>query len=283
MMLEGKVALITGGGAGIGVAIAQRFVAEGAKVCISGRRQEKLDEVARSLPKGTVATVAGDVTVYEEAQRMVDAAVEFGGKLDVLVNNAGIDQGGLIVDLDPKVWHDVIETNLTGPFYLMKFAIPHMVKNGGGSIINMASLAGVRCLPNMAAYCSAKAGLIMLTQQAALDYGRAKIRCNAVLPGPVRTEMVENSMIPMAQAMGVERGRCVREADFVPSPAPDSVHRGSGRHLRLPVQRRRELSSPLPPSWWTAAQPSSIRAAQLSAARARRGGPPRLTGDCRPL
>jgi meso-butanediol dehydrogenase/(S,S)-butanediol dehydrogenase/diacetyl reductase len=204
MMLEGKVALITGGGAGIGVAIAQRFVAEGAKVCISGRRQEKLDEVARSLPKGTVATCAGDVTVYEEDKRMVDAAVEFGGKLDVLVNNAGIDQGGLIVDLDPKVWHDVIETNLTGPFYLMKFAIPHMIKNGGGSIINIASLAGVRCLPNMAAYCSAKAGLIMLTQQAALDYGRAKIRCNAVLPGPVRTEMVENSMIPMAKAMGVE-------------------------------------------------------------------------------
>lgn len=203
MMLKGKVALVTGGGAGIGVSIAERFVAEGAKVCISGRRQEKLDEVAGSLPKGTVATCAGDVTSLEDTRRMVETAVEFGGRLDILVNNAGIDQGGVIVDLDPEVWRQVIETNLTGPFYLMKFAIPHMIRNGGGSVINMASLAGVRCIPNMAAYCSAKAGLIMLTQQAALDYGPVKIRCNAVLPGPVRTEMLENSMIPMADAMDV--------------------------------------------------------------------------------
>jgi meso-butanediol dehydrogenase / (S,S)-butanediol dehydrogenase / diacetyl reductase len=204
MMLEGKVALITGGGVGIGVAIAERFVAEGARICVTGRRQEKLDEVVRSLPKGAVGTCAGDVSVLEDAKRMVDAAVAFGDRLDILVNNAGVDRGGLIVDLDPKIWHEVIETNLTGPFYLMKYAIPHMIEAGGGSIINMASLAGVRCLPNMAAYCSAKAGLIMLTQQAALDYGPAKIRCNAVLPGPTRTKMLETSMIPMAEAMGVD-------------------------------------------------------------------------------
>jgi meso-butanediol dehydrogenase/(S,S)-butanediol dehydrogenase/diacetyl reductase len=204
MMLEGKVALITGGGAGIGVAIAKRFVAEGAKVCISGRRQEKLDEVARSLPKGMVCTCAGDVSAYEDAKRMVDTALEFGGRLDALVNNAAIDPGGTVVDLDPTVWHQVIETNLTAPFYTMKFAIPKMIEKGGGSIVNVASLAGVRCLPSMAAYCSSKAGLIMLTQQTALDFGPAKVRCNAVLPGPTRTEMLENSLAPMAEAMGVD-------------------------------------------------------------------------------
>lgn len=204
MMLKGKVALITGGGVGIGLAIAERFVAEGAKICITGRRQEVLAGVARSLPDGMVATCSGDVMVYEDTKRMVDAAVAFGGKLDILVNNAGVDKGDVIVDLDPAVWHEVLETNLTGPFYLMKFALPHMIAAGGGSIINMASLAGVRCIPNMAAYCSAKAGLIMLTQQAALDYGPHGIRCNAVLPGPVRTKMLETSMIPMAEAMGVD-------------------------------------------------------------------------------
>ncbi|OFW56739.1 MAG: hypothetical protein A2133_12205 [Actinobacteria bacterium RBG_16_64_13] len=204
MRLEGKVALITGGGAGIGTALARRFVAEGAKVCISGRRQEKLDEVARSLPKGSVVTCAGDVSKLDDAKRMVDVTVEFGGKIDVLVNNAGIDPGGTVVSLDPEVWHQVLETNLTGPFYTMKCAIPHMIAGGGGSIINISSLASVRCLPNMAAYCSAKAGLNMLTQQAALDFGPAGVRCNAVLPGPVRTEMTEHSLASMADAMGTD-------------------------------------------------------------------------------
>jgi meso-butanediol dehydrogenase/(S,S)-butanediol dehydrogenase/diacetyl reductase len=204
MMLEGKVALITGGGAGIGLFLARRFVAEGAKVCISGRRQAKLDEVVGSLPKDAVTTCAGDVSKLEDARRMVEATVEFGGRLDVLVNNAGIDPGGTVVSLDPDVWHQVLETNLTGPFYTMKFAIPHMIAGGGGSIINISSLAGVRCLPNMVAYCSAKAGLNMLTQQAALDFGPDRIRCNAVLPGPVRTEMSEHSTASMAEAMGTD-------------------------------------------------------------------------------
>jgi meso-butanediol dehydrogenase/(S,S)-butanediol dehydrogenase/diacetyl reductase len=204
MMMEGKVALITGGGAGIGVSLAERFVAEGAKVCISGRRREKLEEVARSLPKGKVAVCAGDVAVLEDAKRMVESTREFGGKIDVLVNNAAIDPGGTVVDLDPDVWHKVQETNLTGPFYTMKFAIPLMIEAGGGSIINISSLAGVRCLPSMAAYCSSKAGLVMLTQQVALDFGPAKVRCNAVLPGPTRTVMLEHSLTPMAEAMGVD-------------------------------------------------------------------------------
>ena len=204
MMLQDKVALITGGGAGIGVALAERFVAEGAKVCISGRRAEKLEQVAASLPKGTVAICPGDVSVQADAERMVQTAFEFGGRLDVLVNNAAIDPGGTVVDLDPDLWHQVLEINLTGPFYTMKAAIPLMTEGGGGSIVNVASLAAVRCLPSMAAYCSSKAGLVMLTQQVALDFGPQKVRCNAVLPGPTRTEMLEHSLTPMADAMGVD-------------------------------------------------------------------------------
>lgn len=202
MKLKGKVALITGGGTGIGVAIAERFVEEGAKICITGRRQEMLDAVARSLPKGTIVTCAGDVTMFEDAQRMVETTLGFGGKLDVLVNNAAIDPGGTtVVDIDPELWHRVLETNLTGPMYLMKASIPHMIREGGGSIINISSLGGLRCLPGMPAYCSSKAGLIMLTQQVALDFGPYKVRCNAVCPGGTRTAMLEKSLTPLAEVL----------------------------------------------------------------------------------
>jgi meso-butanediol dehydrogenase/(S,S)-butanediol dehydrogenase/diacetyl reductase len=204
MDLKGKVALITGGGTGIGAAIAKRFVAEGAKVCITGRRQKMLDEVAGNLPAGSVYTYAGDVTRLEDAQKMVDLTLHFSGKIDILVNNAGIDPPGSIADVDVEVWRKVIDINLNGPFLMMKATIPHMQRAGGGSIINIASLAGLRCIPAMPAYCSSKAGLIMLTQQAALDYGPAKIRCNVVCPGAMSTQMLENSMKGLAESLNTD-------------------------------------------------------------------------------
>ena len=201
MKLKGKVALITGGGTGIGTAIAERFVAEGAKICITGRRQEMLDKVAKALPRGMVATYSGDVTKYENVERMVETTLTFGGRLDVVVNNAGIDPGGTVTDIDPEVWRKVIEVNLTGPFLVMKASIPYMIKGGGGSIINVSSLGGLRCLPGMPAYCTSKAGLIMLTKQAALDYGPFKVRCNAVCPGATRTAMLEEALSPLTQTL----------------------------------------------------------------------------------
>ncbi len=205
MKLDGKVALITGAGTGIGAAIAKRFVADGAKICITGRRQEMLSKVAQSLPAGKVLTCAGDVTRLEDVTRMVETALVFTGKLDALVNNAAIDPGGTtVVDIEPELWHRVLETNLTGPLYLMKASIPHMIEGGGGSIINIASLGGLRCLPGMPAYCSSKAGLIMLTKQVALDFGSSNIRCNAVCPGGTRTEMLETSLGPLAEALGTD-------------------------------------------------------------------------------
>jgi NAD(P)-dependent dehydrogenase (short-subunit alcohol dehydrogenase family) len=205
MRLDGKVALITGAGTGIGAAIAERFVADGARICITGRRQEMLEEVVRSLPPGTAVTYTGDVTKFEDAERMVGTALGIAGRLDVLVNNAAIDPGGkTVVDIDLELWHRVLDTNLTGPLHLMKASIPHMIKAGGGSIINVASLGGLRCLPGMPAYCSSKAGLIMLTQQVALDFGPARIRCNALCPGGTRTVMLEKSLGPLAEVLGTD-------------------------------------------------------------------------------
>lgn len=204
MKLDGKVVLITGGGTGIGTAITERFVEEGAKVCISGRRLSMLDKVAQSLPGGTVLTCAGDVTRYEDCERMVDTALSFGGKIDVLINNAAIDPGGGVLDLDPDLWRQVIDINLTGPFLMTKAVLRPMIRAGGGSIINISALGGLRCLPGMPAYCTSKAGLNHFTKQVALDYGPSNIRCNVVCPGGTRTEMLAEALTPVAEAMGTD-------------------------------------------------------------------------------
>lgn len=201
MRLEGKVALITGGGRGIGAAIAKRFVDDGAKIVISDIRKDLLEEVAHSLKPGMVATCAGDVTNFDDVQKMVAQTVKFGGKIDILVNNAGIDPGGSITDIDIALWKKILDVNLNGPFLCMRAAIPEMIKQGGGSIVNIASLAGVRCLPSMPAYCASKGGLIQLALQCALEYGPKGIRSNVVAPGATKTEMLINAMKGLSQAI----------------------------------------------------------------------------------
>jgi len=211
MNLKGKVALVTGGGSGIGTAIAERFVADGARICITGRRKEMLEKVSKSLPSGSVVICQGDVSKEEDVKRMVETTVKFGGKINVLVNNAGTNHPASIVELDPKMWQEVIDVNLTGPFLLMKAVIPYMLKEGGGSIINISSLGGLRCLPSMPAYCSSKAGLIMLTQQAALEYGSKNIRSNVVCPGGVSTDMTAKDFGEFGRMLGIEHNKFINQ------------------------------------------------------------------------
>jgi len=219
--LSGKVALITGGGTGLGAAFAKAFVAEGAKVVITGRRKEPLEKVASALPEGSVLVFQGDVSDFESAQAMVDATIKFGGKIDVLVNNAGIDPAGTVVDVPIEQWKKVIDINLTGPFLMMKAAIPKMIENGGGSIINIASLAAVRNIPAMPAYSASKSGLIGLSNPVALDYGPQGIRSNVVAPGPIRTEMLEHSMSGLAEALGTDiTGALNAMTRFIPARRP---------------------------------------------------------------
>lgn len=204
MQLEGRVALITGGGTGIGAGVVERFVAEGAKVLITGRRREMLGKVADTLAKGSVTTFVGDVCQEGNAQRMVDAALGISGRLDILVNNAAIEDNANLVEMDPAAWRAQLEVNLTGPFLMMRAAIPKMIEGGGGSIINVASVAGVVAPPNAPAYAATKAGLIHLTKQVALDFGKHNIRCNVVCPGPIRTSMLEMNFKPLAKLLNTD-------------------------------------------------------------------------------
>lgn len=223
-MLKGKVALITGGGSGIGAAIAKRFAAEGAKIVITGRRLEALQGTLEGISPDQGKAVSGDVGIFEDAQRMVDETIAFGGKIDILVNNAGIDPAGTIVEIPLEQWHRIINTNLNGTFYMMRAALPHMMKAEYGSIVNISSLAGLRRIPAMPAYSSSKSGIIGLSQAAALDYGPMGIRVNVVCPGATRTEMLENAMAALGEAIGTDTdGALAYMTRFTPLKKPARV------------------------------------------------------------
>ena len=203
MRLQGKVALITGAGTGIGAAVAEAFISEGARVCITGRRREVLEEFAQRFSGSQITVCTADVSKPEDVRRMVEAAAAFGGKLDVVVNNAAMGVPKTVVDTEMDIWQKVLDTNLTGPFLVLKYAIPHMIRAGGGSIINVASVGAIRGLPFAAAYCSTKAGLLGLSRQVAIDYGPQKIRSNVVLPGAFRSEMFDRRLEETAKVAGV--------------------------------------------------------------------------------
>ena len=222
MRLEGKTALITGASRGIGKAIAKRFVQDGAKIVVSDILEEELKKTVaelNGLKAGSTFACVGDVTNFDDVQRMVADTVKFGGKIDILVNNAGIDPGGSIVDIPIAQWKKILDVNLNGPFYCMRAAIPEMIKQGGGSIVNIGSLAGVRSLPSMPAYCSSKGGLLQLSAQCALEYGPKKIRSNVVAPGATRTEMLVNAMSSLSKAINKDALEVMTESVPLRHPA----------------------------------------------------------------
>jgi NAD(P)-dependent dehydrogenase (short-subunit alcohol dehydrogenase family) len=202
--LKDKVAIITGGGVGIGAAIAKAYIAEGAYVLITGRREQVLTDFAATQPAEQIAICTGNIRSYEDCERMVAAAMKSFGKLDILVNNAGIDPAGTATEISLERWHDIIDTNINGTFYMTRLAIPKMQETGGGSIINIASLAGVRAIPAMTAYSTSKAALVGMTNSIALDYGDAGIRVNIISPGATATDMLKNQMQGLASAIGTD-------------------------------------------------------------------------------
>lgn len=205
--LNGHVALITGGGSGIGEAIARLFAQEGAAVVLTGRRKESLERVAGDIERaqGRALAVHGSVTDEAHVQFAVSQTVRTYGKLTILVNNAALGGFGKVLhEIDDATWEELLAVNLTGAFRVTRAAVPEMLKAGGGSIVNISSIGGQVGFPMSAAYGTTKGGLNAFTRGVALDYAEQGIRCNTVCPGLIRTPMAEpliNNATRIAQAL----------------------------------------------------------------------------------
>jgi NAD(P)-dependent dehydrogenase (short-subunit alcohol dehydrogenase family) len=191
MRLSNKVALITGGGSGIGRATAELFAKEGAKVAISGRRVEKLEEVLQTITAsgGEAIAIPGNVTDEEAVKKMVLTPIARWKRLDILVNNVGVIDRMRTHEISPEQWDLIMTVNVKGVLFTSKYAIPQMIKFGGGSIINMASVSGFIGQEDSHVYSASKGAVINLTRAMAISYGPQNIRVNAVCPATIRTDM----------------------------------------------------------------------------------------------
>lgn len=199
MRLADKVTIVTGGGTGIGAAIARTFAHEGAKVTITGRRKELLDEVADQIAAagGHALAVPSSVTDEADVQRAVQATLATFGRVDILVNNAGnLSHAGPLHETSDEIWDNVTDVFLKSVFRFSRAVIPHMQRQGGGSIVNIGSVLGLKAALAFPVhpYAVAKAGVAMLTKTIAVHYAKDGIRCNCVAPALTETPMIESRL-----------------------------------------------------------------------------------------
>jgi len=195
MKLEGKVAIITGGGRGIGRVIARRFADEGAAVTVSGTNKEALDAVAQEIRATGARALALVADVADEAavENLVAATLAEFGRLDILINNAGIaGPTAPVTEVSREDWDRTLAINLTGAMLCAKHALPHLIRQQSGCIINITSIAGLQAYALRSPYCASKWAMIGLTQTLAEEAGRYNITANAIAPGPVRGPRIES-------------------------------------------------------------------------------------------
>ena len=194
MRLIDKVAIITGGGTGIGAATARLFAAEGARICVFGRSPEPLQTVVASIQAdgGNALAVTGYVSDTADGQRLVDETMQAYDRVDILVSSAGTATLMKAVDTTDELWNSVIDTNLTGTFRIIRAVLPVMSAQQSGCIINVSSVLGQSGMKHTAAYSASKAGIDQLTRVLALEYASVGVRVNAVAPGWVDTPMTES-------------------------------------------------------------------------------------------
>ncbi len=194
-MIKGKVAIVTGAGGGVGKAISKRLSSEGCKVIMLGRDRTKLQKAASEIGnKKNTMTVIADITKEAEVLSAIDQTINSFDKIDILVNNAGIiNDPTPFHEMSEDQWDDLIKTNLFGMFRMTKAVIPVMMENGGGSIVNISSVLGIRSIPRvpLSVYAVTKAGVIMFTRSIAVEYGQYRIRCNCVAPSTIRSSIIE--------------------------------------------------------------------------------------------
>lgn len=194
--LTSKVAVVTGGGTGLGEAAARALAEAGASVVLSGRRRENLEKVAADIRSngGQALPVVADVSRREDVESMTAEALRAYGKIDVLVNNAGINIVKPFLDLTEEEWDAVINTNLKGCFNCCQAIGKGMVEQGSGSIINMVSVFGLRGFMNLAPYVASKGAIVQFTKALAVEWGRHNVRVNAIAPSYIKTEMTKRDI-----------------------------------------------------------------------------------------
>lgn len=210
-LLEGKVALITGGTRGIGRGIVEEFAAQGARVAFTyAGSQQKAEEIEKSFPAGEVRAYQSDAADYDAAHTLVEQVLADFGQIDILINNAGITKDNLMLRMSKEDWDQVIKVNLDSAFNLTKAVIKPMMKAKKGSIINMSSVVGVKGNAGQANYAASKAGVIGFSKSVALELGSRNIRCNVIAPGFIETEMTaaldEKTVAGWAEQIPLKRG-----------------------------------------------------------------------------
>ena len=226
MELKDRTAIVTGGGRGIGRAIAVLFAKEGARVVVSARSAGQVEEVVEQIIRdgGEAIGVSADVSREEDVRRMVEETMARFGGIDILVNNAGILRNGPLVSIEPEEWVRVIETNLIGTFYCTRAVAPILIERGWGRIINMSSRSGKIGHPFTTAYCASKHGVIGFTKALAEELAAFNITVNAICPGVVLTDMVPETIREQVGKKIIKPAHIADLALFLAKEASSSIN-----------------------------------------------------------